>query len=423
MLRHRPSSGSDRRLTGVAQAGEELRSLARDEATQAFAALDAYLRRVDYKGYEFDDLLGSPFVSRLTFGNLFLQRVAVQAGRLSPLNFRPVVGVRKRESTKARGFFARGYLHRYLATEDERWLTSAVACLDWLLEHHSHGYDGLSWGNAFPFASRSGFFPEGHPTVVWTAHIAEGFQLGYEVTGRPEYRAAVERAGEFVLRSLERHEDAQGICLAYAPGLLPLIHNSNLLGASLLLRYHEHGGDEDCLEVARAAYRWSIAHMNADGSWYYGVESNHRWIDSFHTAYTIDCLLLGHELGGEETVPFSVVERTYDFWTERFFGPDGACHYYHDRVGPIDVQCAAQALETLARTGRAFPGAPALADRVLHWSVATLRKPNGAFRYRVGKYVDNELESIHWGQATMLSALGAYLNASADGTGRGAEAR
>lgn len=401
-------------MSGVAHAAGRLRARARNEAAVAFVGLDDYLRRVQYRGYEFDDLLGSRRVAGLTFGNLFLQRVAVQIGLLSPLNVRPLIGVRKRESTKARGFFARGYFNRYRSTGEDRWLRSAVDCLDWLLQHRSPDYEGLSWGNAFPFASRGGFLPQGHPTVVWTAHIAEAFDLGHEVTGREDYRAAVEAAGEFVVRSLERHEDEDGVCLAYAPGLLQLIHNSNLLGASLLLRCWRHNGRDEAFELARAAYRWSLAHMNADGSWFYGVESKNRWIDNFHTAYVIDCLVLGHELGGEELVPFAAVELSYDFWTAHFFGPAGECHYYHDRARPIDVQCAAQALETLARVSRYFPGALPLADRVLLWTLATLQKPNGAFRYRVGRYLRNELESIHWGEATMLSALAAYLRVSAD---------
>jgi hypothetical protein len=400
-------------VSGIEQAAGGQYTGTVEEAAAAFDALDRYLREVSYRGYEFDDLLGSRAVSALTFGNLFLQRVAVQAGRLSPLNLRPLLGVRRLESTKARGFFARGYLDRYRADRDERWLAGAVECLDWLLEHHARGYEGLSWGNAFPFASRSGFFPEGRPTIVWTAHIAEAFEQGHAVTGRSDYRAAVDAAAEFVLRSLERHEDERGVCLAYAPGLLPLIHNSNLLGASLLLRYAAHTGDDEARELARAAYRWSLAQMNPDGSWYYGVEPTHRWIDNFHTAYVIDCLLLGHELGGEEVVAFDDVKRSYAYWTARFIRPDGECRYYHDRARPYDVQCAAQALETLSRASDTFPGARSLADGVLRWTLATLQKPNGAFRYRVGRYLRNELESIHWGQATMLSALGAYLRAFA----------
>jgi hypothetical protein len=379
------------------------------QARQAFCALDQCLSRCNYQGYEFDDLLGSPLVRFLTLGNLFLQRVAVQAGKLIPFNIRPLLGVRKLESTKARGFIARGYLHYYLSTNVPHWLDAAEESLGWLLRHRSEGYPGYSWGNAFDFASRGGFFAKDLPTVVWTAHIAEAFDLAHAITGKREYRDAVLGAGEFVMNSLERHQDAHGTCLAYAPGKLNRIHNSNLLGAATLLRCWKHTGDKAYLSLAQAAYAWTLSYMHRDGSWDYGVGSQYHWIDNFHTAYNIECLALGHALGGPDVVAISVVEKAYRFWTGRFFLGDGTPKYYHDRILPLDIQCAAEAIETLAKMSRHFPNAPPLADKVVFWSITNMGKPNGAFRFQVRRFWRNDLESIHWGQSTMLSALGAYL--------------
>lgn len=379
-------------------------------AREAFEALDQYLVRSNYKGYEFDDLLGSPLVRFLTFGNLFLQRVAVQAGKLNPINLRPLLGVQKLESTKARGYIARGYLYYYLCTKDPRWLDAAEESLGWLLRNHSEGYPGFSWGNAFDFASRGGSFRKGLPTVVWTAHIAETFDLGYAITGKREYRDAVLAAGKFVMYGLERHQDARGTCLAYAPGHLNLVHNSNLLGAATCLRCWKHTGESAYLSLAKTAYAWTLSHMHPDGSWAYGLGPQYRWIDNFHTAYNIECLVLAEELGGRDVVATSIVEKAYRFWTSHFFLEDGTPKYYHDRVFPLDIQCAAQAIETLAKLSLRFPAALPLADKLVVWTLGKMRKTNGAFGYQVRRFWRNNLESIHWGQATMVSALGSYLH-------------
>jgi hypothetical protein len=42
-----------------------------------------------------------------------------------------------------------------------------------------------------------------------------------------------------------------------------------------------------------------------------------------------------------------------------------------------------------------------------------MQKKNGAFRYQIRRFWKNNLEAIHWGQSTMLAALGAYLYSSA----------
>jgi len=108
-------------------------------ASQAFLGLHRYLQQQHYRGYEFDDFLASPVARLLSLNSLFLRRVAVQVGELLPLNVRPLLGIGKLESAKARGFFAKGYLYRFLSTGHESWLSTAVSCIDWLPENSSHG--------------------------------------------------------------------------------------------------------------------------------------------------------------------------------------------------------------------------------------------------------------------------------------------
>jgi hypothetical protein len=385
-------------------------------ARQAFLRLHGYLEREQYRGYEFDDFLGSPAVQFLTSNHLFRQRVAIQVGERCPLNARPLLGIRKLESTKARGFFAKGYLYCLLASGEESWLSAAVACLDWLVENGSRQYPGASWGNAFDFASRGGFMPKGRPSIVWTAHIAEAFDLAYAVTKKGEYLKVLEESAKFIITALERHEDERGICFAYAPASPALVFNSNLLGAATLLRWWRHSGDSTSFDLARRAISWTLPQMNADGSWYYGVGARYRWIDNFHTAYNIDCLVAAHDLGGESLVPEAIVNRSYSYWTTSFFLEDGAPKYYNDRTYPLDIQCAAQAIETLSKLRNRFADAGPLVDKVLVWTLRHMQKKNGAFRYQIRRFWKNNLEAIHWGQSTMLAALGAYLYSLATDT-------
>jgi hypothetical protein len=378
-------------------------------ALDAFLALHDNAIRAGYCGYEFDDLLASRIVRLLAGNSLIRQRVAVQVGERLPVNVRPLLGVPKLESTKARSFFAKGYLWLYASTSDRHWLGAATASLDWLLQHPSTGYHGLSWGNHFDFASRAGFFPKHLPTVVWSAHIAEAMALASSVIPNPRYRDAVERVADFIVMDLGMTEDAHGICLHYAPGVPAEIHNSNLLGAAILARASDHRNEPKWREIAIRSYQWSLHHWQSDGSWLYGVGPRYHWSDNFHTAYVIDSLLTGHNLLGEEEVPWSVIERSVTYWITNFFGSDGTPNYYNDRTYPLDIQCAAQAIETLSRLSDRFAACGPLASKTLTWTLDRMRKPNGAFRYQIHRRIRNNLESFHWGQATMLSALGAYL--------------
>jgi hypothetical protein len=376
---------------------------------RSYCRLHDRLTASGFRGYEFDDILGSPLVRRLTGDNLLLQRLAIQAGRRSVVNFRGIVGVKKLESSKAFGFFARGFLFRFLQTSDQRYLDLAKDHLLWLENNYCRDYSGMSWGNAFDFASRGGFIPRGLPTVVWTSHIGETFDLAYSVTGETRYRDMVVGIGHFVIENLKRLEDDSGVCIGYTPTCCEPIHNSNLLGAAALLRAWAHNRCSAYRDLAMRAIRWSCSRINPDGSWYYGTGDKYGWIDNFHTAYNLDCLVAAREIGGEEAVDGRIIDSTYGFWLRNFFLPGGKPKYYSTREYPVDIQCASQAIETLSKYSERDPQALGAAVKVAGWTIDHMQKKNGAFIFRKGRVLTNGLESIHWGQSTMLSALGCLL--------------
>lgn len=375
----------------------------------AFHALHRHLRATGYRGYEFDDMLSSPVVRLLAGRSLLLQRIAIQAGRRSVVNLRPLLGVKRLESSKAYGFFAKGYLYHYMATGAQEDLALAERHLKWLRDHYCSDYSGMSWGNAFDFASRGGFIPRGMPTIVWTAHISEAFDLAYDVTKADVYRDVVVNVGRFIAENIPVAEDESGLCLGYTPAGLSDIHNSNLLGAVALLRAWRYSGNLKYYALGKKAVAWSCSRMNSDGSWYYGDRQRYRWIDNFHTAYNLDCLVAAQNIGGHSVCGQSVIEQTYRYWVSRFFATGGRPRYYHDREYPVDIQCCSQAVESLSKYSARESQALNLAMAVASWTLRNMQKAGGGFRFRRGRVFSNEMESIHWGQSTMLSALGCLL--------------
>ncbi|MGH2755468.1 MAG: hypothetical protein ACRDLB_13695 [Actinomycetota bacterium] len=379
------------------------------EVPTLFAGLLQRVQADGYTGYEWGDVLNSPMLERIPRRSLMAARVLIQIGSRSPVNVRPLLRVPRSSSTKGMGFVAKGLLKAHRALGEQGWLVEAEHLLDRLLRYPSEGYSGLGWGNDFDFASRGGFYPKGIPTVVWTSHIGEAFLLAFETTQDERYRDAVVSGARFVLNDLERHEDEDGVCIAYAPGRLNLVHNSNLLGGVALLRAWRITGEAEYFEVAREAYRWSLSHMARDGSFRYGVGSEWGWVDNFHTGYVLDCLLEGRHLGGDEIASGEAIDLAFGYWRDNFFLDDGAPKYYNDRAHPFDIQCAAQAIETFCRFSARTPEALDRARLVLTWTVGNMMRRDGYFMYRRGRYFNNRLACFHWGQATMLDAMGSFI--------------
>ena len=301
----------------------------------------------------------------------------------------------------------KGYLLKGGLNKDNRYLNYIEEGLNWLIENSSKGYAGYCWGNDFDFASRAGYFPKELPTIVWTSHIQETFDLAYIATGNELYKDVVTSVADFICTDLDKIKDEAGFCFAYAPGINFPIHNSNLLGVAALLRSYKYTQNKNHLEAAKSACNWSVNKQNKDGSWYYGAIPMLHWIDNYHTGYNLDCMKLAHEIGGEDFIAMETITSTYRYWTEHLFDKDMAPRFYNHSSYPRDIQATAQAIESFCKYSTIDKEALNNAFAVFNWAVKNMLKENHSFAYRIYKNGKrNNLEAIHWGQSTMLSGMG-----------------
>ncbi len=373
---------------------------------QSLKRVDTWLQDHDYAAYDpFDGL--SSFLRPLTLERKLLRQILLQGVKRTPFNLRPLVGIGRLRSTKGMGFLARGYLRWGIL--DRRRQKQAKTCLDWLQEHTTRGFSGACWGNAFDYQSRLFYLPAGQPTVVWSALIGHAFVDAFEAGMGRSYLATARSTSEFILRDLPRHRDDQGICISYIPADTVPVHNANALAAGLLSRVYRHTGEPELRHQAEKALAYTVGHQNPDGSWCYGVAMNLHWIDNWHTGYVLDSLLDHYQATGESRF-MAAWRRGLAFYLENFFVSDGCPKYYPDSVYPVDIQCAAQSIETLCRFADVQPSCLPLAKDVALWTICHMQDKAGYFYYQRHRMLLNRTPCLHWGQATMLSALSLLLN-------------
>lgn len=389
------------------------------EKSQAQSLIFASLQKVqkwvedhDYKAYEpFDGL--SSWARPFAFGTIMGDRLLMQLIRQSPVNLRPLLGVTPKDSTKGRGYMARGYWKLYQATRKEEYKTKAVECLRWLDGHKAKKYAKHSWANHFDFSSRGGRYTSEDPIIVWTALIGQGYLDGYEITGDKWFLEIAESVCGWIL-DLPREKTSAGNCLSYLMPVQNSIHNSNMLGAAMLARTARHNGNKEYLAVARSAMEYSVSRQLPDGSWWYAEYPDHHWIDNFHTGYNLDSLKCYIENSGDEQWRPNLM-KGLDFLKEHFFEPNGRPKYYHTRTYPVDSQCAAQAIETLADFSDLDPACLDLSVKVADWTIANMQDADGHFYYRQYPLgIKARTPMLHWAQATTFKAL-TVLNAKLSG--------
>ena len=358
----------------------------------------------EYKGYEpFDGLSSS--LRFLTFDNLFMDRLLMQLIRQSPLNLRPLFGVKPLDSTIGRGYMVGGYLSMLRLTGDEKYKNKAVSCLDWLMENKSPDFADYSWGKHFDFASRGGRYPKFEPITIWTSLIGLEFIDAYEELQEKKYLGVAESVCNWIMK-LQRNQTNTGFCFNYYPSEKngSTIHNHSMMAAAMLARTARHTKNPVYMNVASEAMKFSCTRQLSDGAWYYGEDPKYHWIDNFHTGYNLSSLKAYIESSGDQTYAENL-RRGLKFMKDNFFEENGRPKYYHNRAYPIDSQCASQAIETLATFADYDKSSLDLALTIAQWTIDNMQDEEGYFYYRQYPLIKAKTPMLHWAQATTYKAL------------------
>ncbi|MDD5173250.1 MAG: hypothetical protein PHV48_00235 [Candidatus Omnitrophica bacterium] len=299
----------------------------------------------------------------------------------------------------------RGYCNMYKLTGDRTNKDKVFSCLEWLMENRAPAHKEHAWGKHFDYAGRSGYYGALEPILIWTALIGHAFLDAYELFNDSGHLAAADSICKWILK-LPRNQTKPGFCMGYHNhDYTATIHNSNMAGAAILARTAKYNGDQKYSTAAKEAMAYSCSRQLPNGAWFYGECPKNHWIDNFHTGYNLDGLKCYISCSGDKEYE-SALKKGLCFYEDHFFERNGRPKYYHDRAYPIDIQCASQAIDTLANFAQFDDLALDLALKVAIWTIDNMQDKEGYFYYRQYPLgIKAKTPMLHWGQATMYKAL------------------
>jgi hypothetical protein len=365
----------------------------------------AYIEAADYAGYDPYDALNSPLIQRIGAKNKWVRVGATHLVRRSPVNLRPLFGIRKGHNPKAIGLFLWGYSKLYALTKEQRYLETADYLLDMLEQLRSKGYSGNCWGYNFDWQSWTFMRPAGTPTIVNTSFIGHALLDCYELTGRQKALDMAIPIKDFILGDLHRTTLDGTFCFSYTPVDTEAVHNANLLGASILARLTQYCDDDRLTQVALASLDYSMRHQRDDGSWFYAETKLQSWVDSFHTGFNLQAIryILKAGLAPQYRASY---RKGVAYYARNFFCENGTPKYYHDRTYPIDIHSPAQAICFFCREGKQYRG---LTDKIVNWMLQNMYSGGGFFYFRKGRFLTNRTPYMRWSQAWAFHALAEYV--------------
>jgi glycosyltransferase involved in cell wall biosynthesis len=380
-----------------------------DGAKVVARKLLTYCRDNDWAGYDPYDALNSRAFMAVPFLNFKLPRlVLTQVLKRSPINFRHLLRVPKKQNPKAIGLFLSAILKlSKIGVANEEGLVELM--IEQLIALRSRDLPYWCWGYSFPWQTRTKIVPIGAPNLVCTTFAAGALLDAYEQSNDSRCLAMAVSAAEYILNELYWTDGSTLAGFSYPlPSMRNQVHNANLLAAALLCRVYKHTGEDKFLGPALQAARYSAGMQHVDGSWYYGETSSQRWIDNFHTGYNLCALrCICRDLDTTEFA--SCIRLGYEFYRSHFFRADGAARYFHTRTYPIDIHSIAQSIITLLAFRDLDPGNEVLVYSVLGWAINHMWDDQGFFYYRVLRSCTIRTSYMRWSQAWMLLALSSFL--------------
>jgi hypothetical protein len=264
--------------------------------------------------------------------------------------------------------------------------------------------EGAAWGYHFDVQTRNIRYSPTTPNAIATSFVVGSLADTHLATGAESTRGLALAARPFLL-SLLRESPEHGPYFGYVPAEAPLVHNANMLVCGTLARLHELEPDEAARPAIEAAARTTLALARDDGLWPYGELPNFRWVDNFHTAYTLEGLAHVSAVLGVGT---EALARGASAWRKRFIEPDGWARYYPDRRFPLETHCCASAIDLVLtlKSKRAEPDWGDLALSISDTAIRELWIPDGdRFAFRRTARGLNRREFMRWTNAPMFRAL------------------
>ncbi|NOZ01320.1 MAG: hypothetical protein GXP54_05455 [Deltaproteobacteria bacterium] len=349
---------------------------------------------------------------------------AVRIGEMFPMWSRRLL-VPKRVFPKAMGLFVHAYSRLSQLIGAVGYEDIADECAVWLLANRSPGYEGLGWGLPLGWQTRM-FIPAGTPCATVGAVCGDAFFELYQRTGNERYLDTCLEVCRGFVKDLNIDEmGPDAICFSYTPLDHFHVHNANLMVAAFLAKVGRAAGRDDLLETASRAGNYALVEQREDGSLdYWGRDQStglHR--DLYHSGFEIRALdTLGRHTGRIEFR--EAAERYFAFFKGAYFDSEGAPFRNPGDPGVIDIHGCAEAMICCAQVESKIPDAGEILSRVTQWTIDNMQMSDGAFAYRLlnldGRARRIDTPFIRWGQAWMMRALAAAMEALTDGgNGRG----
>lgn len=372
---------------------------------EAVLNLESYIYKKRFEGYEPYDGLLSQY--KILHSNKFLRLFCTHFNKVTPLNFRYILGIKPYVHSKTMALMGIVYAKMYKIFDDEIYRRKYERCIEWLLTNQRNGG---GWKGSYDYQMAHRLVKRNELSTFGTTLACLSFLNGYEVFGNIELLDVVHDINRKVLISRCFFPSPTNV-FKYATNEKRPIINSNSTAGGMLSYLYYLTGDQESLKIGRTAIDFVVNSQFENGAWPYvkGQKINKTQID-FHQGFILDGLFdfIRYVKPTEKKYMKSIILGS-EFYKKQQFLPDGRCRWRWQRLWPIDIHNQAQGILTFSKLGEIHQEYLAFAEAITKWTIENMQDETGYFYYQKWPFFTNKIPYMAWAQAWMMLALVTYL--------------
>lgn len=375
--------------------------------------LSAYIEQEHFKGWDPYDYLNSWFPFHW-FGKI-VQAVAVQAGKLIPVNLRPLLGIEKEEIPKGLGLLLSTFCLMYKQYEEQKYLDVAKYLLERLIATRSEN-PYFCWGCNFVWANPKHAHQKYYPSLVVTSFVGFGIYDYYKITGDNRAKEILLSISTYIHKELLWTKTDAGLCISYTKHDTSLCYNASILGAAMLARVYSLTKEDHLLDEIKKLMSFVISHQHEDGHWNYALDpetgKEYSQVD-FHQGFilcALDDILSLCSINSIESK--NAIVKGLDYYRRVQFKENGISLWRIPKEYPVEIHNQSQGIITFARLSSYDARYMAFSNTIASWTIHHMKSKKGFFYYRKYKWYTIKIPYMRWSQAWMMLALSILMSKS-----------
>lgn len=353
-----------------------------------------------FKGYDPYDFAennsGIPhsLLSKLSFLN-----------KISPFNFRPLLGIRPSHNSKANGL----WLWAMVKTDHYKYRKEIIFLLNWIDNNTATEFEEFSIGFAFKMALTRYASGPGKTSLIISLFIVLPLIELYAETGEEKLLDKILSFESLLESKWMKFEATHELWYSYLPKQKDEVYNATAkVGRFYANLYKVHKQDR-YLEIIEKVQNYLLRIQEADGRWRYAV--NAPYVDNFHTAFILESIFEMNAITCNKKFK-AMFDKGLAYYLKNCFTEHlkplhfSKLHGTHDirnKLLGTEIRDCANAIIFFSKIGRKEE-----ATKIMRWTMTNFyNEKKHYFSFFRNSFFTNKIYFIRW-QSWMALAIAEY---------------